>query len=461
MSLFAGIFFQLGVLGGLGSHWSRLWSGQREEAGLIFLCGLSLVADVLVLRFHAAYPAHPKFRLLQVRARVLFLHVASGVCEIFCLVMAFFAPRQHLFIWARAGALAALLGHVPSSFFQTPGVFGIKVLMVPIYSFFIAVHAFCAIRLFLEPTSLDNLLQCFMILHTYAWVRVMYGIWRRLGILRDNEYTLAVVLAGSLTLPAVLGAMGNFVVLVVVLCFHYAVYPVLVRLGWPLWSSTSRELARTSVLGDDPAQKRRALAAIAAFGLTRDQHGLELLSDVEAAKKVFSVLDKDHDGFLSFAELINVANVLHISQIQLGEVFKMADADGNGGLDFGEFYRHLWTGPRRSWRKELSVIGSKNAAVLANLKSGKPRKVTEVSDFIFDMLDSDKSGVLELVEIQACLLAWGVDEAEVHSYMKSFDENRDGTIDRAEFFRHFEPLWSFAFQTLKSELEDSSFFMVS
>ena len=49
-----------------------------------------------------------------------------------------------------AVGLIAILGNVPSAYFQTPSVFGTKGIMAPCYYAIITIHLYCAARLVME-----------------------------------------------------------------------------------------------------------------------------------------------------------------------------------------------------------------------------------------------------------------------------------------------------------------------
>ena len=64
--------------------------------------------------------------------------------------------------------------------------------------------------------------------------------------------------------------------------------------------------------------------------------------------------------------------------------------------------------------------------------------------FIFNHLDLDSSGNLELAEIELLLMEWGLDSEEVSRYLKKFGGG-DGKIDFEEFYRGMKPVWRFGF----------------
>jgi hypothetical protein len=93
----------------------------------LVLLGVSLFFDIFVVYHHWTSPPHPKFYLMRSRKLSILTHLISGSIEIVSAVGCFFA--QDPVPWARAMAMAVVLGHVPSSFYQTPNVFGMKSVM--------------------------------------------------------------------------------------------------------------------------------------------------------------------------------------------------------------------------------------------------------------------------------------------------------------------------------------------
>ncbi len=74
---------------------------------------------------------------------MIYVHIVSGVIEFVTCWAAFLTGT----------ALVAILGPVPSVYYQISIGFDAKALTVAGYLFAISLHLFCAIHLFMEPTS--------------------------------------------------------------------------------------------------------------------------------------------------------------------------------------------------------------------------------------------------------------------------------------------------------------------
>jgi hypothetical protein len=143
------------------------------------------------------------------------LHIVCGTAEIVCAVAAYFTGQSIL------GTLTALfaLGHAATAIYQTPTVFGAQIIMVPGYALFIEVHIISAIFLLLNPTSVYWLISTFIVLQTYAWVRVMLLIFMSSGLFGKYYYSASILVAGMLTMPSVLGDAANLFIAGLSLCF--------------------------------------------------------------------------------------------------------------------------------------------------------------------------------------------------------------------------------------------------
>jgi hypothetical protein len=110
------------------------------------LCLVSSFFNLFVLYFHFTHAPHPKFMILKRRKLSIYTHIISGVTEFVTCWIAFWTRNEHV---ATVAALAAILGHVPSAYYQTSIVFGAKALMVSGYLFAISLHLFAAVHLLL------------------------------------------------------------------------------------------------------------------------------------------------------------------------------------------------------------------------------------------------------------------------------------------------------------------------
>ena len=172
-------------------------------------------------------------------------HTVSGVVEIvagvcaFCwndptyplyvqLVAAVFfhIPSDIYQVWARIFRLSPVRYVLPcvtsTLAFQTPNVFGVRIIMVPAYALVVALKLLCAINLWLDMYSMQKLLMLVIIHHIYVWCRVFMAIFTTARVMQAHEYTVSILLAGFICLPAVLGPTGNIMAMMV-LVFYWVV----------------------------------------------------------------------------------------------------------------------------------------------------------------------------------------------------------------------------------------------
>ena len=394
----------------------------------LLLCGASVFANFFVLRYHYTHPPHPKFVMLPARRRCLRVHIVSGSVELLAGLAAYALGSPAL---ALVMAAAALLGHVPSSAFQVPIVFGIKAVMSSAYAFVIALHAYCAFHLLLEPSSTDWLINTFLVLNIYVWVRACYYALTRLQLFADSRYTVATLVAGLLILPAVLGPMGNLCVLSFVL-----LYALLGRsLGAPDAAGRRdfvRERSRDGFV--DPTSKslwaRRQL----------ERAGVAPPIGLEASRRhaaaVFSRLDSDGDGLLDEDELADLLSELGASQGYLRSFLLRYGASGRFFVE--AFFRHVW--------REQSV----QARLRARPDPRRRYSDREQAQLVFDQLDVDGTGALDRFELRVLLVEWGLPEEEVERYISLFDADRDDLLSFDEFRLSFAPIWRYCFHLLRS-----------
>ncbi len=187
-------------------HFLTKYQPRECQVEKLVLCGISAFMNVFVLTYHVNHPPHPKFFLSIQRRTLLYLHIGSGCLELVSCLLAYLMGHAG---WALLAAAVALAGHIPTSFYQTAIVSGSKAIMIPSYVFVTTLHLFCALHLLIDPQSTYWLLNLFLVLNTYVWVRVFYFLFGRIGLFTESLYTNSVLFAVLLVLPAVLGFVGN------------------------------------------------------------------------------------------------------------------------------------------------------------------------------------------------------------------------------------------------------------
>jgi len=189
------------------------------------LCLTSVIANCKVLYHHLTEQPHPKFLIHWRRKICIRTHIVSGACEMVFALLAFGTCRP-LFSCV---ACVFCISHVLTSSYLMSGLFGIRNIMIPCYGFAVTVHAVNAIRLFLEPSSIPKLVDMFLTLQIYVWVRVMYAFIETFATMARYQYTISVMVAGMIIGPALSmagGLMANLFVLAAIAAWNM-IYPSL------------------------------------------------------------------------------------------------------------------------------------------------------------------------------------------------------------------------------------------
>lgn len=260
-------------------------TGHDEQVHKLLLAGVSAFMNVCVLYYHASHVPHPKFIMNPIRRATLVIHVGAGCMELFSCLVAYATGDVR---WAIGAAWVAVLGHIPTAYYQTATVFGTRAVMVASYLFAISLHLFCAVHLLREPVSAHWLLNMFLALNTYVWVRVFYYLFARAGVFTASIYSVSVLMAVLLLFPAVLGVLGNLLFMSYVLASIFLYYAV-VNPSQPLRVAFLREHERDMLI---PAN------ALVARSQTPQQP-----TDLARARFVFDQLDKNQNNYLDTAAL--------------------------------------------------------------------------------------------------------------------------------------------------------------
>ncbi|GAB2221130.1 hypothetical protein Droror1_Dr00012299 [Drosera rotundifolia] len=135
------------------------------------------------------------------------------------------------------------------------------------------------------------------------------------------------------------------------------------------------------------------------------------VEEIEIIKDMFALMDTDRDGRVTYQELLaglrKVGSQLGEPEIKL--LMEVADVDGNGYLDYGEF-----------------------VAVTIHLQ-----KMENDAHFhkAFVYFDKDRSGFIELDELSEALTdeSGETDSAVLNDIMREVDTDKDGQISYEEF----------------------------
>ncbi|KAF9356276.1 hypothetical protein BGX34_010008 [Mortierella sp. NVP85] len=424
---------------------------DRETTFRMYVAYTSLLFDVGVLAYHFSTPFHPKFYVRTARRTILRLHILSGCLEILACVGAYYSEDPTN--WAYAAALFAILSHVPSTFYQIPTVLGIKAFLVPSLAIVTALHGYYAINLALNPTSFHYLLSTYMTVHIYAWSRVFFALYYRFKLFENHRFSAAMLTSGMLLVPSVMGLYGNIMLLTGVLTTATILRLTKSHDFWVSWTTEHpRELASA------PEKKVVLEALIAAAEIA---HSVEALSEKapkdryahicskvmsanvrnqtprDKAYTVFKAIDVDHNNELSVEEFTDFLMACGIKQDEMdGALMLNSLFEGNKVVTFKEF--NAWF--TKNW------IHS-NSHSIPHL----PRTPRGQAKLVFDILDSDSSGVLSLDELEHLLVSWGLPANEAAGYLKNVDKDASNGVDFDEFYQHMETIWKFGVQSFIDE----------
>lgn len=410
-------------------YFSTTYTGaEAEYYQKLALCVASFLCNFYVLYYHYTNPPHPKFLMLPKRNLSIKTHVISGTIEVLFGVIAFFSSSPE--IPAIIMAISAIIGHVTTSFYQTPIVFGAKSAMIPGYLFVVTLHLYCAIHLLVEPTSTLWLLNTFLVLCIYVWCRVFYLIFTVAGLFKNNLYSAAILAAGVLILPSVLGASGNLLFIIFVLGYN-VLYKLIMNPTAAEWLSWTKESARQTLIDEDA--KELWISNNLAINL-------DGADDQTVAAALFAKLDKDNSGILDKEELRNLWHEWQVPDTFIDDfISRNTKLDG---FSFVEFYEKIW-----------QIKGVKERLKRDNLKNehlikGKNITNEEKARLIFDQIDIDRSGYVDKFEITTLLLEWGLPSIEVEEYIRKYDDDKDFKFSFEEFFNKMRPIWSFAYSNI-------------
>ncbi|KAI8606032.1 hypothetical protein EDD21DRAFT_439810 [Dissophora ornata] len=432
-------------------HYKHVNWESPEVTFRMYLSYVSLFFDVAVLAYHFSTPFHPKFYVRTTRRRVLHLHIVSGCLEILSCIGAFYADDPTN--WAYAASIFAILSHVPSTFYQIPTVLGIKAFLVPSLGIVTALHGYFAINLALNPTSFHYLLSTYMTVHIYAWSRVFFALYYRFKLFEAHRFSAAMLTSGMLLVPSVMGLHGNVMLLTGVLTADIFLRYTKDNEFWVSWTTEHpRELASFP-------EKKVVLEALITAAEVSNIIDTVSLNDPKAryahicskvmsanlrdatprakAMSVFKAIDVNQDNELSIEEFQDFLVACGISQYDMEYTLMLDDLfQGKKFADFDSFC--AWF--TKNWIHSNSI----SIPQLPKTPRGQAK-------LVFDTLDSDGSGALDLDELEHLLTSWGLPKSEALGYLKQYDLDGGNDIDFQEFYTNMSTVWKFAIQSFIDE----------
>ncbi|KAF9200227.1 hypothetical protein BGZ49_009562, partial [Haplosporangium sp. Z 27] len=382
----------------------------------MYLCYTSLFFDAAVLMYHFSTPFHPKFYVRPARRRVLRLHIFSGCLE--TCVAAFYAEDPTNY--AYAAAFFAILSHVPSTFYQIPTVLGIKAFLVPSLAMVTALHGYFAYNLVKNPTSFYYLMSTYLTVHIYAWSRVFFALYYRFNLFSSHRFSAAMLTSGMLLVPSVMGLTGNLLLLGGVIFSDIVLRLCNDNLFWVSWTTEHpRELASSP----DKKIVLDALITAAELSNTVDELALKGPKDRYAqvcskvmsanvrhstprakAEVVFKAIDVNHDQELSIAEFKDFLLACGISEEEMESKMLLDTLFENRKVATLDEFCTWFT---KNWIHTNSVT-------IPHM----PRTPRGQAKLVFETLDSDSSGYLDVEELGHLLNSWGLPRDEALGYLK-------------------------------------------
>ena len=120
-----------------------------------------------------------------------------------------------------------------------------------------------------------------------------------------------------------------------------------------------------------------------------------------------------------------------LTREQLAEAMKEMDDDGNGEVEFDEFYD--W------WLRRLAGGGSTSGVFKAETKGQAGNSKKAALRAAFDMMDTDGDGTLDREEVRQLSdnLGRRLNETELNEIISKMDSDGSGGVDFAKFETHF------------------------
>lgn len=388
---------------------SRNTSIAFLTAGVVAIFG-----NFFIVRYHSTEAPHPKFLMMRGRKFSIRVHAISGSLEVALGVVAW---ATHSSTLAIVVGLLAIIGHVPTSLYQSPIAFGSKGLTYPAYLGAIATHFYCAVRLVMEDGNILWLERTWMALQAYAFMR-MYGyFFYKLGGYKEGGYTSIMLLSGGTIFPFILGPGGTLLMMLTLLAW-VLMLKIFMKPSSEQWADLFEEKERRAIID----YNLRTIWTQSNLGSAETGNAKDM------ARAAFDFLDKDKSGFLKIEEIENLLNEWG-ANADIKKTF-MNNFGKTNGIDFSTFTSTIWLSGR--------VQEGLSKDVVSHLATPE-----EKSKFIFNQLDLDESGFIEMVEIEMLLLEWGLGSREAQRYISKYGGS-DKRLDYAEFHSQLRPIWEFA-----------------
>jgi len=187
--------------------------------------------------------------------------------------------------------------------------------------------------------------------------------------------------------------------------------------------------------------------------------------DVFELKAVFDEYDKDRSGrisvdeFASFLKAKKAASAPRpgekstlaqrkaqegVSILDLSEgIFTEMDVDGDGEVTFAELLKLMFKFARPEEIETMLSWVAPEPEPEPEPKAELSKQAKDAINSIFKLYDKDKSGSLSLNELKKALEKTGIDPDEIKSYFKDYDTDGNQEIDKKEFMALMESTGAF------------------
>ncbi|KAI9236342.1 MAG: hypothetical protein BYD32DRAFT_25630 [Podila humilis] len=76
-------------------------------------------------------------------------------------------------------------------------------------------HIYFAVNLLVRPTSFYYLTNTFLGVNAFVWSRIFYGVYRHLGLFKDDQYSVSMLTGALLLSHSMLSLPGIMLIMVI------------------------------------------------------------------------------------------------------------------------------------------------------------------------------------------------------------------------------------------------------
>ncbi|KAG0035638.1 hypothetical protein BGZ82_005196 [Podila clonocystis] len=355
--------------------------------------------------------------------------------------------------YAYAAAAFALISQVPSTFYQIPSVLGIKAFLVPSLMMVTALHGYFAVNLVLNPTSFYYLMSTYMTVHIYAWSRVFFALFYRFKLFESHRFSAAMLTSGMLLIPSVIGIHGNIMLLIGVVICNIALRYCNSHEFWVSWTTEHpRELASA------PEKKLVLDTLITAAVVAHNVDELKVKDPKDRCTHIYHKImsaNVRHSTPRSKAEIVfRAIDVNHDNELSVSEFKDFVSACGiqTQDLEYTLLLESLFQNRKVTTLDDFCAWFTKNWIHTNTVSIPRmPRTGRGQAKLVFETLDSDSSGHLDVEELEHLLVSWGLPANEAAGYLKQCNKDSSNRIDFVEFYNNMPTVWKFAIQSFTDE----------